>query len=197
MMLSVGIAISIFDERENRTIERYRISKVGIGGMFAAKIIVGMIAGCIQFAVSFAFSAFVLGVEWGDKIGWMLLLLMLDNLFAVILAVLLGMRGRNKSISQDSVLLITMFSAYLGGSVTPVYLLENIPVLRWLVKISPLYWTNQALINLYNDILDEKTLYSAIILVGLSAVMAILIALGEKKKHHVRIISKKEEGAQA
>ncbi len=197
MMLSVGIAISIFDERENRTIERYRISKVGIGGMFAVKIIVGMIAGCIQFAVSFAFSAFVLGVEWGDKIGWMLLLLMLDNLFAVLLAVLLGMRGRNKSISQDSVLLITMFSAYLGGSVTPVYLLENIPVLRWLVKISPLYWTNQSLISLYNDILDEKTLYSAIILVGLSAVMAILIALGEKKKHHVRIISKKEEEAQA
>lgn len=139
MMLSVGIAISIFDERENRTIERYRIFKVGIGGMFAVKIIVGMIAGCIQFAVSFAFSAFVLGVEWGDKIGWMLLLLMLDNLFTVLLAVLLGMRGRNKSISQDSVLLITMFSAYLGGSVTPVYLLENIPVLRWLVKISPLY----------------------------------------------------------
>lgn len=193
VMLSVGIAISIFDERENRTIERYRISKVGIGGMFAVKIIVGMIAGCIQFAVSFAFSAFVLGVEWGDKIGWMLLLLMLDNLFAV----LLGMRGRNKSISQDSVLLITMFSAYLGGSVTPVYLLENIPVLRWLVKINLLYWTNQALISLYNDILDEKTLYGAIILVGLSAVMAILIALGEKKKHHVRIISEKEEDAQA
>ena len=161
-MLSVEIAISIFDERENRTIERYRISKVGIGEMFAVKIIVGMIAGCIQFAVSFAFSAFVLGVEWGDKIGWMLLLLMLDNLFAVLLAVLLGMRGRNKSISQDSVLLITMFSAYLGGSVTPVYLLENIPVLRWLVKISPLYWTNQALISLYNDILDEKTLYRAV-----------------------------------
>lgn len=197
MMLSVGIAISIFDERENRTIERYRISKVGIGGMFAAKIIVGMIAGCIQFAISFAFSAFVLGVDWGDKIGWMLLLLMLDNLFAVLLAVLLGMRGKNKSISQDSVLLITMLSAYLGGSVTPVYLLENIPVLRWLVKISPLYWTNRALISLYNDILDEKTLYSAIILVGLSAVMTILIALGEKKKHHVRIISEKEEEAQA
>lgn len=94
MMLSVGIAISIFDERENRTIERYRISKVRIGEMFAVKIIVGMIAGCIQFAVSFAFSAFVLGVEWGDKIGWMLLLLMLDNLFAVLLAVLLGISRR-------------------------------------------------------------------------------------------------------
>lgn len=187
MMLSVGIAVSIYDERENQTIERYRISNIGIWGMLGIKITVGMIAGLIQLAISFLFSSLVLGVNWGDKIGFMILLLLLHNLFAVLFAVLLGMKGKNKSVSQDIVMVVTMLSAYLGGSVTPVYILENVPVLNVILKISPLYWTNQALISLYNGIVDEKTLYSALISVGLSLVIFIAIALGKKKKHIVRI----------
>ncbi len=187
MMLSVGIAVSIYDERENKTIERYRISNIGIWGMLGIKITVGMIAGLIQLVISFLFSSLVLGVNWGNKIGFMLLLLLLHNLFAVLFAVLLGTKGKNKSVSQDIVMVVTMLSAYLGGSVTPVYILENVPVLNVILKISPLYWTNRALISLYNDIVDEKTLYSILISVGLSLVIFIAIALGEKKKHVVRI----------
>lgn len=193
MMLSVGVSLSIYDEREHQTIIRYRISKGGIWGMLGLKIVVGMIAGAMQLLISFAFSTLVLGVKWGDKIGWMLLLLLLHNTFAILMAIVLGLKGKNKAISQDMVFLITMLSAYLGGSVTPVYLLENIPVLRLLVKISPLYWTNQALISLYNDILDKKTLYSALISIGLAFIMFLLIAVGEKKKHVVTIVKETDD----
>lgn len=201
MMLSVGVSLSIYNERESQAIVRYRISKAGIWGMYGIKIVVGMIAGLIQIGVSFLFSTLALGVKWGDKIGYMLLLLMLNNLFAVLLAMLLGIRGKNKSMSQDTVLIITMLSAYLGGSITPIYILENIKVLRFIVRISPLYWTNQALISLYNGVLDKKTLYSALVLLMLSAILAIVIVLGEKKKRVVRIVpeqaEKKEEEVQA
>lgn len=193
MMLSVGVSLSIYDEREHQTIIRYRISKGGIWGMLGLKIVVGMIAGALQLLISFTFSTVVLGVKWGDKIGWMLLLLLLHNTFAILMAIVLGLKGKNKAISQDMVFLITMLSAYLGGSVTPVYLLENIPVLKLLVKISPLYWTNQALISLYNDILDKKTLYSALISIGLAFIMFLLIAVGEKKKHVVRIVKETDD----
>lgn len=193
MMLSVGVSLSIYNERESQAIVRYRISKAGIWGMYGIKIVVGMIAGLIQIGVSFLFSTLALGVKWGDKIGYMLLLLMLNNLFAVLLAMLLGIRGKNKSMSQDTVLIITMLSAYLGGSITPIYILENIKVLRFLVRISPLYWTNQALISLYNGVLDKKTLYSALVLLMLSAILAIVIVLGEKKKRVVRIVPEQAE----
>lgn len=193
MMLSVGVSLSIYDEREHQTIIRYRISKGGIWGMLGLKIVVGMIAGALQLLISFTFSTVVLGVKWGDKIGWMLLLLLLHNTFAILMAIVLGLKGKNKAISQDMVFLITMLSAYLGGSVTPVYLLENIPVLKLLVKISPLYWTNQALISLYNDILDKKTLYSALISIGLAFIMFLLIAVGEKKKHVVMIVKETDD----
>ncbi len=201
MMLSVGVSLSIYNERESQAIVRYRISKAGIWGMYGIKIVVGMIAGLIQIGVSFLFSTLALGVKWGDKIGYMLLLLMLNNLFAVLLAMLLGIRGKNKSMSQDTVLIITMLSAYLGGSITPIYILENIKALRVIVRISPLYWTNQALISLYNGVLDKKTLYSALVLLMLSAILAIVIVLGEKKKRVVRIVPEqaetKEEEVQA
>lgn len=193
MMLSVGVSLSIYDEREHQTIIRYRISKGGIWGMLGLKIVVGMIAGALQLLISFTFSTVVLGVKWGDKIGWMLLLLLLHNTFAILMAIVLGLKGKNKAISQDMVFLITMLSAYLGGSVTPVYLLENIPVLKLLVKISPLYWTNQALISLYNDIFDKKTLYSALISIGLAFIMFLLIAVGEKKKHVVMIVKETDD----
>lgn len=201
MMLSVGVSLSIYNERESQAIVRYRISKAGIWGMYGIKIVVGMFAGLIQIGVSFLFSTLALGVKWGDKIGYMLLLLMLNNLFAVLLAMLLGIRGKNKSMSQDTVLIITMLSAYLGGSITPIYILENIKILRFIVRISPLYWTNQALISLYNGVLDKKTLYSALVLLMLSAILAIVIVLGEKKKRVVRIVPEqaetKEEEVQA
>ena len=70
-----------------------------------------------------------------------------------------------------------MLCGYLGGSITPLYLLENQPVLNVLVNISPLYWTNRALTALYNGILDEKTAYSAAVLAGLIAVILTLYFL--------------------
>lgn len=193
MMLSVGVTLSVYDERESQAIVRYRISKTGIWGMYGIKILIGMIAGLIQMGISFLFSMLVLGVDWGDKIGYMLLLLMLNNLFAVLLALMLGIRGKNRAVSQDTVMVITMLCAYLGGSITPIYILENIKALRFIVRISPLYWTNQALISLYNGVLDKKTLYSALVLLMLSAVLAFVIVLGEIKKRVVRIVPEQTE----
>jgi ABC-type multidrug transport system permease subunit len=83
--------------------------------------------------------------------------------------------------------LVAMLSGYLGGSITPVYLLESMPVMKWFVKVSPVYWTSQSLSNLYNDIVDEKTYKCIAVLMGLSVVLILLTSVlslkaGEGKK---------------
>lgn len=67
--------------------------------------------------------------------------------------------------------MIVMFSSYLGGAVTPVGLLKRIPVIKHLIRISPVYWANRSIISLYNGTLDDKTSKCLTALLAFSAVM--------------------------
>ena len=63
-----------------------------------------------------------------------------------------------------------MIFSYLGGAITPVYMLERIPVLKWIIRISPVYWTNQSITKLYNGIVDSTTTKCIAMLLILSVV---------------------------
>lgn len=191
MFMGVLIANSVYNEKELDTIERIKLSKAGIGGMMASKILTGICCGIVQVIVAFAFSNLILGVNWGNKLIWIVMVFILLILFSAVFGSVIGMISKNKSMCQSSVLMFSMLCGYMGGSITPLYLLENMPVLTTIIKISPLYWTNQALTSLYNGIVDEKTLYCICILIGLSVLVSLvfmLITTAGKKK----FVSRKE-----
>lgn len=112
-----------------------------------------------MIATSFAYSRVVLKVNWGNKAGYIVLVLLCLVIFSAVFGCVVGLWGKNRTMCQSSVLMFSMLCGYLGGSITPLYLLENMPVLKFIIKISPLYYTNRAIISLYNGTLDEKTIY--------------------------------------
>jgi ABC-2 type transport system permease protein len=169
LFMGLLVGYSVFDEKAYGTITRIQLSRAGI------------LCGCVQIVSSFVFSFLVLGVEWGGKTGWIFLLLLMLVLYSAVFGAVIGMLSKNKSMCQSTVLMISMLSGYLGGSVTPLYLLENMPVLNVIVKISPLYHLNRAVTALSNGILDRNTLYTVLVLTGLSAFMLILFALTGSK----------------
>ena len=183
MFMGLLVAFMVYSEREFGTIERIKLSDAGVLSMIASKVITGIICGCVMIGASYLYSTFALNVNWGSKTPLIFVLLLCLVLFSAVFGSVVGMVGKNKTMCQSTVMMTAMLCGYLGGSITPLYLLENTPVLNWIIKISPLYWENQAIISLYNGITDEKLLYSLAVLIGLSVVLAIAgTAAGKKVK---------------
>lgn len=168
MMMASIIAGSYSKDRMSDTFDRIALSKAGKLKMAISKSIAGIICGVIQVTVALTVATLVFGIEWKNNFGYILLVHLALILFSTSIGSLIGMISKNASMSQTAVLLIAMLSGYLGGSITPVYLLENMPVVKYIVKVSPIYWTSQSLSNLYNGIVNDKTRNCLIVLLALS-----------------------------
>ena len=177
LFMGVLVGHSVISEKELGTILRIQMSKAGIGSMMAGKILTGMLCGIGEVVVAFFFSNLVLGVKWGSYLPIILFLLLCLILLSACFSAAVGRFVGNKSMCQSTVMMAAMLCGYLGGAITPLYLLENMPILQFIVKVSPLYWTNQALICLYNGILNEKAAMSIGVLLGLSLIILVITAV--------------------
>ena len=182
LFMGVLVGHSVISEKELGTILRIQISKAGVGSMMAGKILTGVLCGIGEVGAAFLFSNLVWGVTWGVYLPVVLLVLLCLILLSASFGAAIGRIVANKSMCQSTVMMTAMLCGYLGGAITPLYLLENMPVLQLLVKISPLYWTNQALICLYNGILNEKTAMSAGVLLSLTLVVILFTAVFGNKR---------------
>ncbi len=173
MFIALMTSHSIHDERTNRTIERIKISKAGLNVLLLSKIVLGVLIGVIQIFTVWIFSNFILKINWGSQILIMFLVLFCLAIMSSIFGVVIGMISRNKAIADSTILMTVMLSGYIGGALSPVYLLENAHILNQIVKISPLYWCGRSLTNLYVDIVDTNTFTS----IGLSLVLTVIFVI--------------------
>lgn len=177
-------SMSIIDEKELGTDIRIRISSVGQGGVMLAKALTSICGGIAEIIIVFLYSAFVMGVEWGGNLPLIFTILLLLSVFSTSVGMMVGTFCKSKAIAQETSLMIGLMCGYLGGSITPAYLMENMPVMCYVIKLSPLYWTNKALISLYNDIVDKNTAYSLIVLSVLSVICILLTLKKSKEVRH-------------
>lgn len=170
LFLGVIMSNSLCRDYDAGTFERIKMSKTGVPMIILSKFVCGMIFGIIQIGFSLAIATLVYDISWKHNFGLILLVHFIVMIFSLSFGLIVGMLIRNATTSFGAISFCAMIANYLGGSVTPVYLLEKIPVLKHIIKISPIYWTNQSLTNLYNDINDSKTRNCIIVLIALSVV---------------------------
>jgi len=125
--------------------------------MLYSKVILGILIGILQIATVWTFSTFVLDVNWGSQAPVMFLVLLCLTIMSSIFGVVIGMISTNKAIADNTILMTVMLSGYIGGALSPIYLLENANILNQIVKISPLYWAGRSLTNLYVNMIDKNT----------------------------------------
>ena len=181
MFMGLLVAFMVFDEKEHGTIERIKLSNAGVPGMIFSKVLTGILCGTVMIGASYIYSRTVLNVDWGNKIGYIFLILLLLVIFSATFGCYVGLIGKNKTMCQSMVMMFAMLCGYLGGSITPLYLLENVPVLCWIIKLSPLYYVNRSVTGLYNGIVDEKMTYSMLVLTGLTILLAVAGVSSGKK----------------
>ena len=182
LFMGLLVAFMVYDEKEYGTIRRIKLGGSGISTMVISKALTGLLCGAVMIGASYLYTTIVLKVNWGDKKLYIIAVLLCLVLFSAVFGCLIGLIGKNKSMCQSSVLMFSMLCGYLGGSITPLYLLEAMPVLKWIIRISPLYYTNRAIISLFNGIVDEKTYLSIGVLLGLVVFFIILSVKAGRKE---------------
>ncbi|MCM1543311.1 MAG: ABC transporter permease [Blautia sp.] len=177
-------SMSIIEEKELGTDIRIRISSTGSGGVLLAKAFVSICGGIAEIIIIYLYSSFVIGVEWGGNLPLIFMVLLLLIVFSTSLGIMIGTFCKSKIVAQETSLVAGLMCGYLGGSITPAYLMENMPIMCHVIKLSPLYWTNKALISLYNHIVDKNTAYSAVVLVVLSMICIVAALKKNRGAHH-------------
>lgn len=161
-------------DKRSGAINRIVISPSSIIGMTMSKVVLGIIAGCIQIAVALAVATVVFGIKWEHNFGLIILVFMVLTLFSAGIGAFAGSVTDNNSASQMIAFMVAGLSGYIGGALTPVYLLEQTFLVKYVIKISPLYWTNKALSNLYNDITDDTVWKCIAVLTALSVLLIVI-----------------------
>ncbi|MBG9795932.1 hypothetical protein ABD76_27200 [Paenibacillus dendritiformis] len=168
------IAHSVSNEKELRTIERIKLSRAKVRTMIVSKIAFGLLIGMLQIAEIYAFSSLLLDVNWGEYTLLMFVTLMTLAVFSSTLGAMVGMGMKNKLLINGVVLMAVVLIGFLGGAFSPISMLENIPVVSTLIKISPLYWSNQALTYLYSGSLDTAVWIAMGVCLGASLLILLI-----------------------
>ena len=177
MIMGAVIAASYSKDRNSDTFNRIVLSKAGRINIILSKILTGLVCGGLQVLISITVSTLVFGIKWKENFGLIILVFFVLVIFSTGIGSVVGMISNNDSVSMTIVEMVGMLSGYLGGAITPLYLLESRPVIKYIVKASPIYWTNQSLTSLYNGITDEKTTKCVAVLLSISAVLFILTGI--------------------
>lgn len=170
LFLALVMSNSFGRDYSSGTIEKFMMSKAGASSIILSKLTCGAILGLIQIAIALSLSTSIFKIDWNHNIGMIILVHIVMLLFSLCFGLMVGILIPNETTTYLAICYFAMLSNYLGGSITPVYLLERIPILKYIIKISPIYWTNQSLTNLYNGTNDSKTRYCIIVLLAFAVV---------------------------
>ncbi|MFI3201834.1 MAG: ABC transporter permease [Eubacteriales bacterium] len=176
LFMGLIVGFSMQNEKILGTLERIKLSKAGMGSVFLAKIVMGIICGIGQILVVFISSNLLFKVSWGEYTGIMFALFLLLAIYSAVFGGVMGVLCKSKASCQSNVLMLSMLSGYFGGAITPLYLLENTAFMNIVIHCSPLYWFNSAIVNLQNNILDYNTRNACFVLTGL--IVGLLCLLG-------------------
>jgi len=153
--MMLGIALTLFDERDWGTLKRLRVSGAPLAGLLLGKLFARVIVGIVQMVLLFAVGWLLFGITLGQR-PLALLIPIVGISFA---AAALGLVVASISPAHDSVMplgvTVSMAMAAIGGSWWP---LDFEPSwMRALANWMPTTWTMQA----FNDLMIRNQPMSA------------------------------------
>lgn len=157
MYIALMVGNSVIDERRFGTIERIKMSSLGLHAMLISKVVLGIAIGLLQTLTVYVLSSLFLGVHWGSMTSMMFVVLTGLAIVCSVFGVVVGMVAGSKTVASNIVLMAVIVFAWIGGAFLPSYLLENTFLLNYIIKVSPLYWAGRSLNSLYMGGFDHNT----------------------------------------
>lgn len=162
--------------------------RVGVSPVSKAKLVLGsVLAGYITQLVGilllFIFTIFVLDVDYGDRLGFIVILAMAGSLAGLSIGIAIGTLLKvSENAKTGIVIAVTMVGCFLSGmmGITMKYIIDtNVPILN---KINPASMITDGLYSLYYYETLDRYFFDLISLVIFSAVLICLSFTGLRRQ---------------
>lgn len=181
MYIAMIIAKSVFEEKELKTASRIKLSGASIQKIIFSKISVGIVIGIIQILIVYLFSSIVFGIKWGKYTLIMMSLFLILACATSSIGAAIGAGMKNKNSMNNAVMMLALICGLLGGMFTPASYLDSFKALSVIMRCTPLYWINKALISLQQGNMTSTVMWAILCCVVISILMTLLASSAFKK----------------
>lgn len=184
LYISTITLTSMYKENTLHKMTRLKISSIKKINIIISKIALGIFIGIMQIIIIYITSTRLFGVNWGQNLIYIFMVLISFIIFSSVLGISISMIFSEEKTAYTFTNMLIIVMGFLGGSYVPLSLVKSARITSFLCELVPNYWVNTAILGLKYNV-DTSYYISAInISLGSAALMIILS----------RIISKIKEG---
>ena len=184
LYISTITLTSMYKENTLHKMTRLKRSSIKKINIIISKIALGIFIGIMQIIIIYITSTRLFGVNWGQNLIYIFMVLISFIIFSSVLGISISMIFSEEKTAYTFTNMLIIVMGFLGGSYVPLSLVKSARITSFLCELVPNYWVNTAILGLKYNV-DTSYYISAInISLGSAALMIILS----------RIISKIKEG---
>ena len=184
LYISTITLTSMYKENTLHKMTRLETSSIKKINIIISKIALGIFIGIMQIIIIYITSTRLFGVNWGQNVIYIFIVLISFIIFSSVLGISISMIFSEEKTAYTFTNMLIIVMGFLGGSYVPLSLVKSARITSFLCELVPNYWVNTAILGLKYNV-DTSYYISAInISLGSAALMIILS----------RIISKIKEG---
>ena len=184
LYISTITLTSMYKENTLHKMKRLKTSSIKKINIIISKIALGIFIGIMQIIIIYITSTRLFGVNWGQNVIYIFMVLISFIIFSSVLGISISMIFSEEKTAYTFTNMLIIVMGFLGGSYVPLSLVKSARITSFLCELVPNYWVNTAILGLKYNV-DTSYYISAInISLGSAALMIILS----------RIISKIKEG---
>lgn len=184
LYISTITSISMYKENTLHTMTRLKTSNIKKINIIISKIALGIVIGIMQILLVYIISTKLFGVNWGQNLIYIFMVLISFVIFSSVLGIFISMIFSDQKTAYTFTNMLIIVMGFLGGSYVPLCLVKSAKITSFLCQLVPNYWVNIALLGLKYNV--DTSYYISVINISLGGAVAMII-LG-------KIISKLKEG---
>lgn len=167
-------AMTIIGERARGTMTRVVCSPVNRLKLFLGKLTGAFIVVTLQIAVLFLFTKYIFKANWGDNLTPIILIILSLIFMTISLGMGLARIFRNPNVSSTVANVVIVLLNFLGGAYIPLETFGQNNILLLIANVSPLKWTNNAILRIiYGG--NVETVNTAIVINIIVALVFLII----------------------
>jgi ABC-2 type transport system permease protein len=173
MYASIGGGWAIKGEKIRKTGNRIVASPIKKYEIFIGKTLGALVSTFLQISIVIIVSKFILKAYWGSDMITIFILIISEIIMAISIGITVGFAVKSETTMNGILNTLIPFVVFLGGGYMPLESFGN-GILLKLANISPLKWTNDAILQVIYD--NSRSLVSSALAINL-AISIILILL--------------------
>lgn len=165
-------AYAMKSEKNGKTEGRMMVAPIGKKEIFIGKILGALVVTILQIFIVIIFSKYVVGVNWGDNIVILILVIGSEIIMAVSLGIGVSFLTKTESAMNGILNSIIPVMVFLGGGYVPLEQF-NSEILNTISNFSPVRWVNSSILNIVFRNNYEKVLPT--IAINITAAVILLV----------------------